>query len=346
MLALVAALVPCSMARAEEPVRAALVWQAPDECPSDARIRSAVDALLSRPAFTDGDAELTVRGRIERTTEPGIPFRATLRLSTAEGTAIGERVVSLESPECADALAPVSLVLSLMIDVSRREISLRVPAPRPVPPTLDSPTVDSPTANSPTVDSPTDSPVVSPTSPADEGSTTASSGRRRASVAVGGGVVHQLVPGTMALVDVRAGLQVDVWSVEAWFELVPRGTATLDDAAVDAWAGLAGVSLCGLPRAASSVSLGLCAEVGGGFTASEGRGLAQTRSARRPQAVLGLAARLRVGLRGPWGVRVEVGGRALVVRDRLRLAPGGEPTVVFEPWPVVPFAALWVDLAL
>jgi len=307
-----------SGARAED-VTARLEWSAPASCPGPERLSRAVAAAMSREAFAP-EGELLVRGALRPVDEEPVHWRAELELVSGEGVSIGRRVLDLEAADCEASLGPLALVLSLMLDVSREEVRIRVraateepsPAPLPTPP------------------------LPAPASVEDA---------PRLTAALGGGVAIEQVPGAAATVDLRAGVRWRSWTLELWAAALSEGTASLGDASVHAWAGLAGVSTCGLPLS-GEWDIGVCAEVAAGFTSARAAGLSQVRGVVRPQAALGLTLRVRRHLWGPLGVRVELGGRALAVRDRLTIRPADETVVAFEPWPVAPTGGVWLDLEL
>ncbi len=290
-------------------VRARMRWSAPADCPGASAVQAAVNEILGRDAFGEEEPDFEVRARISATDDPASPLRASLQLVSMAAGVVGERTLSLPSGRCEDALPPLSLVLSLMLDHSRREIELLIPRP-----------------------------AAAPERPLEV----------RGLLALGIGAHHNLVPATMVLFDARAGVEIDAWSVEAWMEITPEASAEAASGGggVAAWAGLGGVSVCGSPIRVTPLALGLCAEIGAGWIASRGFGLAETRTSLRPQVALAIAVRLRVALTDALGLRFEAGARALAFRDRLLLAPAGVPELVFEPWPVVPYGRFSLDLRL
>lgn len=96
-----------------------------EACPSTQAIAQATEALLGRAAFVSpADASLAIEGRVEPR-DGG--FRATLAVSDAAGTAIGERVVEAEG-SCEALLAPLSIALAVLVDPDAE------PAPPPPDP--------------------------------------------------------------------------------------------------------------------------------------------------------------------------------------------------------------------
>ena len=78
--------------------------------------------------------------------------------------------------------------------------------------------------------------------------------------------------------------------------------------------------------------------------AASGDGLDEVRSVVAPQGTLGLSVRATWAFASPVGVRVEVGVRAPLARDRFRLSLDSSVyETVFTPSVVMPYATLSFD---
>lgn len=169
-----------------------------------------------------------------------------------------------------------------------------------------------------------------------------------ATLAVAGGASWGWVPGgPNALVELRGGLRFDAFSLELLAMLVPEGSADATQGQVHGWVGLLGLAACGSPLELDALRVGACAEAGGGWLSAWSSGLDETRSALRPQGFVGVGLRGELTVAGPVSLRLDLGARAPLSRDRLVVSPeAGTPEVVFEPPTVAPHASLGLVVAL
>lgn len=93
-------------------------WDAPAACPDEPTARSLVSARLNHPLTAWSPRDVDVGVRIDH--EPGHPWRATVRITTADGTA--ER--GLEHPDDCDALVRgVALIVAVAVDSTFAPVS-------------------------------------------------------------------------------------------------------------------------------------------------------------------------------------------------------------------------------
>ena len=119
----------------------ALVWRrspAAANCITEATLARAVEQAVGRSVFARaGDASLTIDGRAERDQAHGA-WRATLALSHADGTLLGQRELSSPAPGCGPLGDMVTLAIALMI----RDRETAATAPTPAVPAAAPPPAD------------------------------------------------------------------------------------------------------------------------------------------------------------------------------------------------------------
>jgi hypothetical protein len=113
----------------------ALVWRrspAAANCISEATLARAVEQAVGRAVFArPGEAPLTINGLAERD-QPHGAWRATLALSHADGTLLGQRELSSPAPGCGPLGDMVTLAIALMIR-DRETVSTPAVATVPAP---------------------------------------------------------------------------------------------------------------------------------------------------------------------------------------------------------------------
>lgn len=166
-----------------------------------------------------------------------------------------------------------------------------------------------------------------------------------ATLALAGGVTSGWVPGdASSLFELRVGLREGQFTAELLALYVPEGSASGSEGAVHGWVGLVGISVCGLALIAEPIHLGACAEAGGGITSAWATGLEEVRSSLRPQGMWGMSVRFEWVILEGLALRIEVGARSPLVRDRLRVTPtGGSPEVLFTPPTLAPQGLLGLE---
>lgn len=114
----------------------ALVWRrspAAAGCISETALARAVEQAVGRSVFArTGDAPLTIDGLAERD-QPRGAWRATLALSHADGTLLGQRELSSPASGCGPLGDMVTLAIALMIRDRETVSTPAVPAPAPTP---------------------------------------------------------------------------------------------------------------------------------------------------------------------------------------------------------------------
>ena len=102
---------PALAAPAEEPP--SLVWNAPPECIGEEQVRRTVTETLGRQAFATGpDAELVVRGLVERTTSRA--YRVEVALERDSGETIGVRDLASDNHDCRSLDEAIAVMLAIM----------------------------------------------------------------------------------------------------------------------------------------------------------------------------------------------------------------------------------------
>ncbi len=120
------------------PISIAFEWErAPgaEDCAEGPFLRRAAEALLDKPVFVSSDrADIFIRGRIAPTANRR-GYRAQLLLVAADGTAIGQREIQGETPDCASLNESLALVIALAADSLRAAppVVLRMPKAPPRP---------------------------------------------------------------------------------------------------------------------------------------------------------------------------------------------------------------------
>lgn len=87
-----------------------------EACIGPRELAEAVERRLGRPVFVSAArADVTVEGRVERVEDPA-GWRAVIVLSDADGEVLGEREIAAEGEDCAALVDPLVLVVAVMID--------------------------------------------------------------------------------------------------------------------------------------------------------------------------------------------------------------------------------------
>jgi hypothetical protein len=299
-----------------------LSWVNEDPSCIDAPALSAtVERTLGRPVF-HGDAPPSARIVGSAGPSGAGAYAAQVTLLGKDGGKLAERSLTTEG-SCDRLDESIAVVISLMVDSVED-----VPTPLLVPPTP-----------------PREPAGVRPIESAHPQKALPQSPPLRASLGLGAGVSHDLLPGTEAYFALRGEIELP--------SLPPASVSVRQLASADAVAGGAGgrfdawsgdISVCPT-LARGAVRLSLCLGAGGGVITGSPLGLLGAHSSDRGilYAVATPAAAVRVT--GPLWVRAEAGVPVLFLRDPWGFLDGaGRYVEVYRPGIVAPFASLIVEL--
>lgn len=283
-----------------EPVMAVLQWPVDAEqrgCASAQSVRADVDHLLDRAAF-DGaeDADVVVRVRLVQA-EAG--WLAQLSFTAADGTAQGERELHSPDDSCRSLDGPVALVVALMLEASRPQAKVSLPAPA----------------------------LAQQASPWQ--------GEASAALVVSGGLLPGLAFGprlTAGVVPpgfVPLRLSVTLWpAVEEDVELGRGGRFS---------ASHGDLSICPELASGSVAGVGLCLGAGAGVLSAVGTGLGYTESPDRLLVQGEAAAQLWLHLGGPFLLELQAGAAVPFIRPNFVYTDvDGSAREVHQSWPVIP----------
>ncbi len=131
----VAVLVMAHSAQAAERARAALEWHAPPDtgCLDAPGLEKAVEERLHRTVFVSGaDADLKVSVSVGAA--PGA-WSAEVDLADAKGRSLGHRQLTTRASHCSALDDSLALVVALMVDLRREDVTPPPPEPVRPPPT-------------------------------------------------------------------------------------------------------------------------------------------------------------------------------------------------------------------
>lgn len=299
--------------------RARLTLATPDACPSEANVAAAVEALLERQVFVDGDPDVLVHGELERA---GAGWRAMLRLERADGETVGTRELLSEGAACHDLMATLPLVLALMVDLPKTHVSLRIPVPDSV--------AEAPAPPPPPVPSP---PPSEP--PPSEGPSF--------DLELGAVSAFGWLPGTALGAAAGLGLGMGRFRIALRAYLHPPWTADAARGELRTWAAGAGL------RGAVDWIRGTRGSLGGFLEIAVGRfearsiGVTESLTARGPTLDLlgGVRSRLRLG---PLWLGLELGLGVPLIPPRFAVQVGSSPVEVFAAPPI--FGRLGLQIGL
>ena len=312
-LALVLAIVTAAPRAAAAPVRHVVMeWSQDDPtCIGATDLTSMVERTLDRAVFhSDAPPFAKVSGGVGRAASGR--FEARIALLDMDGRTLATRTLTT-SGECGRLDESVAVVVTLMIDgVEETPAPLHIPAEPPRPP--------------PAPPAPPPSPFA-------------------LTFGLGGGVSYGFLPGLGASFGARGELAVT--------RLVPIAATLRNHAPSSAVVAQAGgrfsawtAELAACPAWASSrVRLGGCAGLGGGVIEGSYLNLLDGQSHVRPLVLATLLPFAAVRLAGPVWLRAEGGAWVPLLRERWGyIDPSGMFDEVFRPAPVVPAAALTLEL--
>lgn len=240
-------------------------WDAPEDCPTEAEVRSDLEAVLGRPLASFTGRHISVIARV-RAGQTGWD----LKLWTVSLDTTHER--TLESKSCTTAAEAAVVVAAMAIDPPPEAAPEPDPKPQPQPETQAQPEPP-----------PQPQPEKRP--------------RPQVLLGAGGGVTWGAMPGVGGLVGVRVGMQWTRLRLELDGRYAfTRGARYRDRSDVGADLRQAYVvgRGCGVLRPGSRLQVPLCGGLEAGAIVGRGVGLAQPKSDSIPW----LAAQLRVGLVG------------------------------------------------
>ena len=134
-IALVAVLGTKSSLAADERVTAALLWQRTaqaQECLDASVLAAAVEKGLHRTVFAPAArADLIIEVSLDRPTQG--QWSAAVDLEDPHGSKLGHRELEIRAPQCSAMDEPLALVVSLMVDVTRKSVGIQTGFVQPRP---------------------------------------------------------------------------------------------------------------------------------------------------------------------------------------------------------------------